>query len=216
MLLYCFSQRKSRLKTIEKLVQSGATLISQLLGYARGGKYQVRPIHLNQLAEETSGTFGMTKKEITIHCELAADLYTIDADKGQIEQVLFDLCINAAEAMPGGGDFALKTMNITHHDIRSERFQPKPGNYVLLTVTDTGAGMDKRTMERVFDPFFTTKGMARGTGLGLASAYGIIKAHGGYIDVESKKGHGTTFRIYLPASEKKGPESCQNSGQFLN
>lgn len=218
MLLYIDSTHPhyERLKTIEKLVQSGATLISQLLGYARGGKYQVRPIHLNQLAEETSGTFGMTKKEITIHCELAADLYTIDADKGQIEQVLFDLCINAAEAMPGGGDFALKTMNITHHDIRSERFQPKPGNYVLLTVTDTGAGMDKRTMERVFDPFFTTKGMARGTGLGLASAYGIIKAHGGYIDVESKKGHGTTFMIYLPASEKKGPESCQNSGQFLN
>lgn len=218
MLLYIDSTHPhyERLKTIEKLVQSGAILTSQLLGYARGGKYQVRPIHLNQLVEETSDTFGRTKKEITIHCELAADLYTIDADKGQIKQVLFDLCINAAEAMPGGGDLSFKTMNTTHHNIKNERFQPKPGNYVLLTVTDTGAGMDKRTIERVFDPFFTTKGMARGAGLGLASTYGIIKAHGGYIDVESKKGHGATFRIYLPASEKKGPESCQNSGQFLN
>jgi two-component system cell cycle sensor histidine kinase/response regulator CckA len=204
-----------RLKTIEKLVQSGATLTSQLLGYARGGKYQVEPIHLNQLVEQTSNTFGRTKKEITIHRELATDLYTIDADKVQIDQVLFDLCINAAEAMPGGGDLTLKTMNITHHDIRSERFQPKRGNYVLLTVTDTGAGMDKKTIERVFDPFFTTKGMARGTGLGLASAYGIIKAHGGYIDVESKEGHGTAFSIYLPASEKKVRRVVKTADEIL-
>jgi two-component system cell cycle sensor histidine kinase/response regulator CckA len=191
-----------QLKTIEKLVQSGATLTGQLLGYAREGKYQARPIHLNQLVEETSNTFGTTKKEITIHRELTADLYTINVDKEQIEQVLFELCVNAAEAMTGGGDLTFKTMNIAYHNIKSVRFQPKPGNYVLLMVTDTGAGMDKKIIERVFDPFFTTKGMARSAGLGLASAYGIIKAHGGYIDVESKKGHGTTFRIYLPTSEK--------------
>ena len=217
MLLYIDSTHPhyERLKSIEKVVRSGAILTSQLLGYARGGKYQVRPIHLNQLVEETSNTFGRTKKEITIHCKLAADLYTIDADKGQIEQVLFDLCINAAEAMSGGGDLSFKTMNITHHNIKSERFQPKPGNYVLLTVTDTGAGMDKRTIERVFDPFFTTKGMATSAGLGLASAYGIIKAHGGYIDVESKKGHGATFRIYLPASEKKARKVVKTADEII-
>ncbi len=204
-----------RLKAIEKLVQSGATLTSRLLGYAREGKYQAKPIHLNQLVEETSNTFGTTKKEITIHRELAADLYTIDADKGQIEQVLFDLCINAAEAMPAGGGLTFKTMNITYHNIKSERFQPKPGNYVLLTVTDTGAGMDKRTIERVFDPFFTTKGMARGAGLGLASAYGIIKAHGGYIDVESKEAHGAIFRIYLPASGKKVRKVVKTADEII-
>ena len=204
-----------RLKAIEKLVQSGATLTSQLLGYAREGKYQAKPIHLNQLVEETSNTFGTTKKKITIHRELAADLYTIDADKGQIEQVLFDLCINAAEAMPGGGGITFKTMNITYHNIKSERFQPKQGNYVLLTVTDTGAGMDKRTIERVFDPFFTTKGMARGAGLGLASAYGIIKAHGGYIDVESKEAHGAIFRIYLPASGKNVRKVVKTADEII-
>jgi two-component system cell cycle sensor histidine kinase/response regulator CckA len=104
--------------------------------------------------------------------------------------------------MPGGGDLILKTMNTTHNDMKRKLYDPKPGNYVLLTVTDTGIGMDKKTMERIFDPFFTTKEMGRGTGLGLASAYGIIEGHGGYIDVESKKGQGTTFNIYLPASEK--------------
>ena len=105
--------------------------------------------------------------------------------------------------MPGGGNLILKTENTTHNNIKSEMYKPKPGNYVVLTVADTGIGMDKETMNRIFDPFFTTKKMGRGTGLGLASVYGIISAHGGYIDVESGKGHGTIFRIYLPASADK-------------
>jgi CheY-like chemotaxis protein len=104
--------------------------------------------------------------------------------------------------MPGGGDLILKTMNTTHNVMKAELYDPKPGNYVQLTAIDNGGGMGKETIERIFDPFFTTKEMGRGTGLGLASAYGIIKGHGGYIDVESKKGHGSTFSIYLPASEK--------------
>ena len=105
--------------------------------------------------------------------------------------------------MPDGGDLILKTMNTTHEDMKGKLYDPKPGNYVLLKVTDTGTGMDEKIVEHVFDPFFTTKEMGRGTGLGLASAYGIIKSHRGYIDVESQKGRGTTFTIYLPASEKK-------------
>jgi len=204
-----------RLKNIEKQVQSGARLTSHLLGYARKGRYEVKPVDLNQLAEETSGTFGRTRKEITIHRELAEDLFAIEADRWQIEQVLLNLFVNAADAMPGGGDLILKTMNMTHNDMKGKLYDPKPGSYVLLTVTDTGVGMDKETMERIFDPFFTTKEMGRGTGLGLASAYGIIKSHGGYIDVESKKGHGTTFSIYLPVSEKKFEEAVKADKQFI-
>ena len=192
-----------RLRNIEKQVQRGAKLTSHLLGYARKGKYEIKPIDLNQLLERTCETFGRTRKQIAIHRELSGHLFTIEADSGQMEQVLFNLFINAADAMPRGGDLFLKTVNVTNENMRGKLYEPEPGDYVLLTVTDTGAGMDKDTIGRIFDPFFTTKEIGQGTGLGLASAYGIIKGHGGYIDVESKKGHGTTFLIYLPASEKE-------------
>jgi len=192
-----------RLKNIESQVQSGAQLASNLLGYARKGRYEVKLLNLNQLVKETSDTLGRTRKDITIHRELAKDLFAVKADQGQIEQILFNLYVNAADAMPGGGNLVLKTMNTSHKDMKGKLYDPKPGDYVLLTVTDTGIGMSKKTMERIFDPFFTTKEKGRGTGLGLASAYGIIKSHGGYIDVESKRRQGTTFSVYLPASEKK-------------
>jgi signal transduction histidine kinase/ActR/RegA family two-component response regulator len=204
-----------RLKNIAKQVQSGARLTSHLLGYARKGKYEVKPVNLNHLVKEISETFGRTRKGITIHRKLAEDLFAIKADTGQIEQVLLNLFVNAADAMPSGGDLVLKTMNVTHKDMKGKLYDPKPGKYILLTVTDTGVGMDKKTMERVFDPFFTTKEMGRGTGLGLASAYGIIKGHGGYIDVASKKGHGTTFAMYLPASEKKVQEVVKTAEEVI-
>jgi len=191
------------LLSIEKQVQSGSKLTNQLLGYARKGKYEVKAIQLNQLVEETSKAFGRTRKEITIHRQLADDLCPIEGDPGQIEQVLMNLFVNAADAMPEGGDLFLKTRNTSHRDIRGKLYQPKPGDYVLLTIVDTGIGMDPKTLERIFDPFFTTKELGRGTGLGLASVYGIIKGHDGYIDVESEKGQGTTFKIYLPASSGK-------------
>jgi len=193
-----------RLTNIEKSVQSGSKLTSQLLGYARGGRYEVRPISLNQLVKETSDTFDITKKDITVHQDLDKDLLGIIADQGQIEQVLLNIYVNAADAMPQGGDLFLKTMNVTHKDMSDKPYKVKPGNYVLLIVRDTGIGMDKEIKERIFEPFFTTKGLARGTGLGLASVYGIIKSHGGYTDVESKKGHGTTFSLYLPATKAEG------------
>ena len=191
-----------KLKNIEKLIQSGSKLTSQLLGYARKGKYEVRPINLNQLVEESSETFGRTRKEIVIHREFAEDLSSVMADETQIQQILMNLFINAADAMPGGGDLFLKTLNVTHEDIGDKPYKPRSGDYILLKVSDTGTGMGQKVMDRIFEPFFTTKDLGRGSGLGLASVYGIIKGHDGYIDVESEKGLGAIFSIYLPASEK--------------
>jgi len=190
------------LKNIERQVKSGAQLTRQMLGYARRGKFNVKPLDLNQIIDASANTFGRTRKEIRIHREFDNDLFTIEADQGQIEQVLLNLYVNAADAMPGGGKLFLRTKNQTHLNIKSEHYSITPGNYVQLTVTDTGIGMDRQTLERIFDPFFTTKEIGRGTGLGLASVYGIIKSHDGYIDVESEKGRGTTFTIFLPASQK--------------
>ncbi len=197
------------LKRIEKQIQRGSKLTHQILAYARKEKHDVKPINLNELVAETSEAFGTTRKDTTIYRELTEDLYAIEADHGQIEQVLLNLYVNATHAMPGGGDLILKTMNVTHDDMKGKGYDPRPGNYVLLTVTDTGTGIDKETQGRIFDPFFTTKEMGRGTGLGLASVYGIVKGHAGYIDVDSEKGRGTTFSIYLPATEKKIKKSVE-------
>ena len=190
------------LKKIEKQVKSGALLTRQMLGYARKGKFNVKPVDLNQIVDESAETFGRTRKEITIQREFDEDLFPVEADQGQIEQVLLNLYVNAADAMPGGGKLFLKTKNETHVNIKSNHYDPQPGKYVQLTITDSGIGMDNQTLERIFDPFFSTKDMGRGTGLGLASVYGIVKSHDGYIDVESEKGQGTTFTIFLPATEK--------------
>ena len=203
------------LKNIEKMIKSGSQVTKQLLGYAREGRYEVKPISLNQIVKETSDTFGTTRKEIRVYQELADNLLGINADLGQIEQVLMNLYVNAVDAMPEGGDLFLKTMNVTDKDMAHKAYKPKPGNYVMMTVRDTGLGMDKKTMERIFDPFFTTKGLAEGTGLGLASAYGIIKGHGGYIDVDSEKGKGTTFEIYLPATEEEAREEEELPGEIV-
>jgi len=199
------------LRMIEKQVLSGSKLTAQLLGYARKGRYALRPIYLNQLVADTSGAFGRTRKNITIHQDLAKNLFTCEADQGQIEQVLMNLFVNAADAMPEGGDLFLRTANVNFSEIKGRGYIPNPGEYVLLTATDTGVGMDSKTIDCIFDPFFTTKELGRGTGLGLASTYGIVKGHGGYIEVESEKGHGTTFKVYLPASAKPVQQAVKPS-----
>jgi PAS domain S-box-containing protein len=187
------------LKRVETQVQSGAKLTSQLLGYARKGKYQIQPLNLNGVVRETISTFTSARKEIRVHLNLAQDLSRIQADQGQVEQVLLNLCVNAADAMPEGGDLFLETRNIGRKELFDNPHKPVLDHYVLLSVRDTGAGMDRETMEHIFEPFFTTKELGKGTGLGLASVYGIIKGHGGYVDVDSAPERGTTFRIYLPA-----------------
>jgi CheY-like chemotaxis protein len=145
--------------------------------------------------------YGRAKKEITIYTHYQDDIWTVNADQGQIEQVLLNLFVNAWQAMPGGGNLSVGTENEVLNQADGDRLGIKSGRYVKIIVTDTGTGMDQATLSRIFDPFFTTKGMGRGTGLGLASAYGIVKNHEGTITVQSKKGQGATFEVYLPASD---------------
>ena len=203
------------LRGIEGHVESAADLTKQLLGFARGGKYEVKPTDLNELIKKQNRMFGRTKKEIIINGKYEENLWSAEIDRGQIEQVLLNLYVNAWQAMPGGGDLYLQTENVTIDENYVKPFSIKPGGYVKISVTDTGVGMDKATQKRIFDPFFTTKEMGRGTGLGLASAYGIIKNHGGFINVYSEKGHGTTFNVYLPASEKEVIEEKKLAGDTV-
>ena len=188
------------LRNVEKQIQRGSQLTSQLLRYARQRPYQAKPVILNKLVAEVSQAFGRTRKNIIIQSDLRPDLCTVNADEGQLEQTLLNLFVNASDAMPNGGKLRLKTRNVSHVEITSSKFQPAAGRYVELQVTDTGVGISPEIMDRIFDPFFTTKEMGRGTGLGLASVFGIVKGHGGYIDVASQFGQGTTFTLHFPAS----------------
>jgi PAS domain S-box-containing protein len=191
------------LNEIEKYVKSAAELTKQLLGLARGGKYEVKTTDLNDLIDKNVSMFGRTKKEIRIHKKLQADLWPVDVDQGQLDQVFINIYVNAWQAMPAGGDLYIRTENITLDDRLGAPYGGKTGKHVKVTITDTGIGMDDEIIKRVFDPFFTTKEKERGTGLGLASAYGIVNNHEGIITASSVKGQGASFEILLPASSQK-------------
>jgi two-component system cell cycle sensor histidine kinase/response regulator CckA len=190
------------LRKIEEQVQNASDLTKQLLGFARSGRYETKPTNFNELIHRSSEMFGRTKKEIVIHRKLEKDLWAVEVDQGQMEQVLLNLYVNAWHAMPSGGNLYLETSNVTLDESYVKPYDLEAGNYVKISVTDTGIGMDEKTRQRIFDPFFTTKEMGRGTGLGLASVYGIVINHKGIITVYSEKGYGTTFNIYLPVSGK--------------
>jgi len=190
------------LKGIEEHVKSAADLNKQLLGFARGGRYEIKSTDLNELSKKSSRMFARTKKEIVIRERYDENLWTAEVDQSQIEQVLLNLYVNAWQSMPGGGDLFIQTENVVIEESYARQYQVEPGKYVKISVIDTGVGMDEATQQRIFDPFFTTRGMGRGTGLGLASAYGIIKNHSGFIEVYSEVDEGATFSIVLPASKK--------------
>ena len=191
------------LKGIEEHIRSASHLTRQLLGFARGGKYEVRPVDLNAVIKEKNRMFGRMQKEIGIQEKFEPELWAVDVDQSQFEQVLLNLYINAWQAMPEKGSLFVQTENsLVAAEVAGPRGM-KPGRYVKLSVTDTGIGMDAGTRARIFEPFFTTKEIGRGTGLGLASVYGIVQNHGGFITVKSLKGQGTTFHIYLPASDNQ-------------
>jgi PAS domain S-box-containing protein len=204
-----------KLKTIEEYIQHGSDLSRQLLGFARGGQQQPKVLNLNTIIRMSAKIFASTKKEITVHTNLANDLMKVEADPGQIEQTLFNLLVNSWHAMPEGGDVYIQTENIHLEPYQLAPYQHQKGKFVKLSVTDTGTGMDEKTKGKIFDPFFTTKGHGQGTGLGLASVYGIIKNHRGYIHVYSEPGKGTTFNIYLPVSEQASEKTEKTMEQQL-
>ncbi|MFO7716302.1 histidine kinase N-terminal 7TM domain-containing protein [Desulfosarcina sp.] len=194
-----------RLDNIERQIQTGASLTRQLLGYARKGKYRPTLLCLNQLIQETLAAFGRTRKQISLHFDPHKALPRIQADQGQMELVLLNLLVNASDAMPSGGVLTVKTDLHAPSAAKKQTMELSPGDYVHLQITDTGIGMDEKTQKRIFEPFFTTKEMGQGTGLGLASVYGVVKNHKGAITVTSKPGHGTTFDLYFQAAA----EACQ-------
>ncbi len=204
-----------KIKNIETYVQNGTTLTKQLLGFARRGKYLVKATDLNEIIDKSSSLFARTKKEIQVHTNLYEAIWTVEVDRGQIEQVLLNLYVNAWQAMLDGGDLYLNTENVMLDRSYVKPYKVVPGRYVKISVSDTGVGIDKETQERIFEPFFTTKEMGRGTGLGLASVYGIIKSHGGYINVYSELDQGTTFTIYLPASGKEAVEDAEVTADII-
>jgi PAS domain S-box-containing protein len=191
-----------RLKGIEQFVKSGVDLTTELLGFAKRSKSEGEPTDLNRMIKKISSMYGDTKREIKIHGKYQRDLWTAGVEQGQIERVLLSLYDNGRYAMPGGGDLYVETINVNLDESYCKPYHIEPGKYVKISITDTGVGMDKATQRKIFDPFFSTKEMGRGTGLGLASVYGIIRNHGGMIFVYSEKGRGTTFSIYLRACEE--------------
>ncbi len=190
----------ARLMNVEQHIQCGAELTRQLLGFAKDGKYDMRPTDMNHLIKKTASMFGRAKKEIKIRLKFESDLWSTTVDQGQLKQVLLNLYVNAWQAMPGGGEITIGTANVQINEKSAKNLGLKEGNFIKISVTDTGIGMDETVQRRIFEPFFTTKERARGTGLGLASAYGIINNHKGAIKVISRKGYGTTFSLYLPSS----------------
>jgi PAS domain S-box-containing protein len=189
-----------KFKAIEKSVQRASELTRRLLIFSRKVKSKLKPVDLNQEVVQVSKMLEMTiPKMITIELKLAGNLKTINADPVQIEQIMMNLGVNARDAMPDGGNLNFETENVILDDIFCKNHVgSRPGEYVLLGVSDTGHGIDEEMQAHIFEPFFTTKETGKGTGLGLAMVYGIVKSHGGYISCDSKPGRGTTFRIYFP------------------
>lgn len=189
---------RARMEKIIELVQNGARLTHQLLQYTRGSHHRTGRLDLNQVVRDVAGTLAATRKQIHIHYQPAEGLPPIEADRQQIEQVIINLLLNAADAMPEGGEVRLTTECLP--DLQAATAMPTASNgpCVRLEVADSGQGIPPATLERIFEPFFTTKGLGRGAGLGLCTAYGIIKSHGGHIDVTSEPGRGTRFSVYLP------------------
>ena len=185
---------------IERCIDSGAKLTRQLLSFAKGGRYSLDLMDVNDIVEKSSGMFARTRKELNVVRHLEEELAIAEVDAAQIELALMDLYVNAWHAMSRGGTLTVSTANVNLDESFVKPYHLTPGGYLKIDVSDTGAGMDEKTVERIFEPFYTTRPMGESTGLGLASVFGIIKKHQGIITVDSQVGSGTLFSIYLPAA----------------
>ena len=184
---------------IRTLVETGAKAIQQLLGFARIGKYAPGPLNMNQVVRSSLEVFSRSRKDLELATEFASDPWTIVADHSQMEQVVMNLLVNASDAMPGNSRLSISTRNQVIHGPGKGAGLGDTGRFICLTVADQGPGIDPEVLPRIFDPFFTTKKVGRGSGLGLASVYGIVENHGGFTRVESEPGAGTRFLVFLPA-----------------
>lgn len=192
-----------QLNNINSYIKSASEMTRQLLGFASSGQMEMKPVDLNQLIANSLNLYGRIRKEIDIHMDFQEDIWTVEVDISQMEQVLLNLFVNAWQAMPGGGSLYIQTENTILDEQKVKPYSIEAGRYVKLSVTDTGVGIDAADQQKIFEPFFTTKKVEHGTGLGLASTYGIISKHKGFIDVYSEKEKGATFRICLPVSSEK-------------
>jgi two-component system, cell cycle sensor histidine kinase and response regulator CckA len=191
------------LDEIEKAAKRAAALTGQLLAFSRKQASKPKPVALNAVVTSVEKMLSrIVGEDIAMSAALAPALGTIDADPGQIEQLLVNLVVNARDAMPEGGRLTIETANVEIDDVHAVQLEVTPGRYVTIAVTDTGCGMDESVRARMFEPFFTTKEVGRGTGLGLAMVFGIVKQSKGGIAVTSEPGRGTTFRVYFPRTDR--------------
>lgn len=198
---------------MKALVKRGAGMTRQLLSFARRGKHEAKALDLIDVIEKTLKLYNRTRKDVMIRTEFLGDAVHVLGDPSQVEQVMMNLFVNAGQAMPDGGVLAVRVEKAEPTAEAREPLGIPPGLFAKVMVQDTGVGMDQPTLDRIFEPFFTTKGAGTGTGLGLASVYGIVKTHGGFVRVDSHPGEGATFTVYLPLTEEiplaeGDPESC--------
>lgn len=219
LLLIDQSEEDPRYEDLQKVAltaRHGGELVQRLLTFSRRAETRLRPLDLNDQVRQVKELLARTiPKMIKLELSLEANLKTIHGDPAQIEQLLLNLAVNAKDVMPEGGRLSLETKNIVlDEEYCSRHLEVKPGEHALLTVSDTGPGMEKEVVDRIFEPFYTTKLPGEGTGLGLAMVFGIVKSHGGHIDCHSEPGVGTVFRIYLPVAEDDTELSPAISGEM--
>jgi CheY-like chemotaxis protein len=195
---------KKRVENIEVSARKAGVMVSKLLSFARKDTHEILPMNLHDVINDSLKLFeGVLDKRIGLKVLLCDEVPIIEGDPNQLEQVIMNFMVNARDAMPNGGLITIKTdiveFTATMKDVPDYM---SPGQYVSMTVTDTGSGIPQGLINRIFDPFFTTKEKGKGTGLGLATVYGIVKDHRGYISVQSEEGHGTSFEVYLPLCRK--------------
>ncbi len=199
---------KHRVRNIESAARKAGVMVSKLLSFSRRDSHEVLPLNLNDIVNDSAKLFeGVLDKRIGLRINLCENMHVIEGDPNQLEQVVMNLVVNARDAMPDGGLITIKTgvIEIGRNSFINTPAYIKAGKYILMSVSDTGCGIPAEIRDRIFDPFFTTKEKGKGTGLGLASVYGIVKDHKGYISFQSEVDKGTTFEIYLPVSERIVP-----------